>query len=672
MSEIYDNWERLVAAVLKRQQLWRLFHDHSRSPSILSEASNFNSSFSSRSYLDDLPFDLAKLGSSLWSSLRDVSKLVLISDFSAAIDVKYIYLASSEFIGRGTFGSVYTATMDNGARIVVKRLKLMSLSEKDFKRHMDIVGNVRHENVAALRGYYSSKDERLMLYDYYRKGSVYALLYGRNGEPQAHVDWESRLKIAIGGARGIAYIHKHNGGKLVHGNIRASNVFLNPDEYGCISDLGLTNKIETEFMPAAHCYAPEVKKTQNLSQGSDVYSFGVLLLELLTRKSPVHVPGGPKAADLVQSGYFCIKQNSGMRCVEKSIKKRPKMSEVVKLLEEIAMANPISHTPMAGELVFIGDANPTFGFEDVLRASAVVLGKGTFGTSYKMSLGNGNTIVAKRLRDLVVTFEEFQHHMEITRRMRHQNISDVKAYAFYDDYKLLLYDYYNQDSVSALLHGRGGTHLEWETRLKIAVGAARGICHIHRQDKRKFVHGNVKSSNIFFNRQRYGIVANAGLAKLTSPLPVSVLRTPGSYAPEVTDSGRVSQASDVYGFGVVLLELLSRKPSQFTGNDGKVTSLVEWIQSLVPDEWITKVFDLEFMRCGIEEETMVQALQIATDCVSIVPESRPRMSEVVEKLEVISGIEPLNASRLEETWEQPSIESRLEDLLEDLLPKLTP
>ncbi|KAL6580570.1 hypothetical protein OROMI_008594 [Orobanche minor] len=555
MSEIYDNWERLVAAVLKRQQLWRLFHDHSRSPSILSEASDFNSSFSSRSYLDDLPFDFAKLGSSSWSSLRDVSKLVLISDFSAAIDVKYVYLASSEFIGRGTFGSVYTATMDNGARLVVKRLKLMSLSEKDFKRHMDIVGNVRHENVAALRGYYSSKDERLMMYDYYRKGSVYALLYGRNGEPRAHVDWESRLKIAIGGARGIAEIHKHNGGKLVHGNIRASNVFLNPDQYGCISDLGLTNKIETEFMPAAHCYAPEVKKTQNLSQGSDVYSFGVLLLELLTRKSPVHVPGGPKAVDLVSlvtsvlnriraANVFdadLLKQpiinkqmvktlQIGMRCVEKSIKKRPKMSEVVKLLEEIAMANPISHTPVAGELVFIGDANPTFGFEDVLRASAVVLGKGTFGTSYKMSLGNGNTIVGKRLRDLVVTFEEFQHHMEITGRMRHQNISDVKAYAFYDDYKLLLCDYYNQDSVSALLHGtigRGGTHLEWETRLKIAVGAARGICHIHRQDKRKFVHGNVKSSNIFFNRQRYGIVANAGLAKLTSPLPVSVLRTPG-------------------------------------------------------------------------------------------------------------------------------------------------
>ncbi|KAI3458300.1 hypothetical protein Pfo_014963 [Paulownia fortunei] len=698
MSRIYDNWERLVAAVLKKEQLWQLFHDHSRSPSILSEASEFSSSFNLSSPLHDLSIDFSTPGSSS-KSQKALLKLVLISDFSPAFDVKDAYLASAKLLGRGTFGSAYMAAMDNGVRIVVKRLKSVSISEPDFKRHMYIVGNVRHENVAALRAYYSSEDERLMLYDYYNKGSVYALLHGQTGENRAHVDWETRLKIVIGAARGIAEIHTQNGRKLVHGNIKSSNIFLNPQHYGCVSDLGLTNMIAATFMPTAWCYAPEVKNTENVSQASDVYSFGILLLELLTRKSPAHVPGGPEAVDLVKLvnsvksreraakvfdadllKHPTIREEMvkmleiGIRCVAKSIKKRPKISEVVKMLEDISTMNPISNASLEGTLVFVEDANPTFDLEDMLEASAELLGKGTFGTSYKAILENGNTILVKKLRDVMITFKDFQQHMEVTGRMRHENVAELRAYYFSRDDKLLVYDYYKKDNVSALLHGETGTvktPLDWETRMKIAIGAARGITHIHRQDGQKLVHGNIKSSNIFLDGQKYGIVSDAGLAKLTSPIRVSGMRTPGYLAPEVTDTRRVSQASDIYSFGVVLLEIVSGRPSQHTTDDGEVISLVNWIQTVVRNEWTAEVLDIELLRYQNEEEAMVQLLQIAMDCVKIVPERRPRMFEVVKMLEEISGIEPSNESGFEDTWGLPTIESRLEDLLEDLLPTLT-
>ncbi|KAL7116740.1 hypothetical protein ACP275_03G023800 [Erythranthe tilingii] len=282
MSPNYDNWERLVATVLKKVQLWQLFHEQSRSPSIRSEASDSSSSSSFDLSYQDLAFNFTSLG--ILSKLqKEPPKLILVSDFGADFDVEDVYLARAELLGRGTFGSAYTAEMENGVKIVVKRLDSANLSELEFKGIVEIVGNVRHENVVALRAYYASKDERAMLYDYYSDGSVFALLHGQTGEHRASVDWDTRLKIAIGAARGIAEIHTYNGGNLVHGNIKASNIFLNPLNYGCVSDLGLTNMLTATFVPKALCYAPEIKKTQNVSQASDVYSFGILLLELITR-----------------------------------------------------------------------------------------------------------------------------------------------------------------------------------------------------------------------------------------------------------------------------------------------------------------------------------------------------------------------------------------------------
>ncbi|KAL0298398.1 UNVERIFIED_CONTAM: putative inactive receptor kinase [Sesamum radiatum] len=699
MSAIYDNWERLVGAVLRKQQLWELFHDHSRSPSILSEASDFSSSFNLSSRFHDLSFDFANES---FASLRRVSvKLVLISDFSPAFDVKDVCMASAELLGMGTFGSTFKAAMDNGLSIVVKRLsKSVSISEPEFKRHMDIVGKVRHENVVALRACYSCEDERLMLYDYYSKGSVHAFLHGQIVQEQSQFDWEARLRTAIGAARGIAAIHAQNGGKLAHGNIKASNIFLNPQQWGCVSDLGLANMIGTILTPTARCYAPEVKNTRDVSQASDVYSFGILLLELLTRKSPVHFPG-PKAVDLVKLvssvkskeraakvfdaellTYATIRDQAvemlqiGMTCVAKSIKKRPKMSEVVLMLSGISTIMLGSHhVSVQRNLVFLEDANPTFDLEDMLRASAEVLGKGTFGTSYKAILEDGTTVVVKRLKDVTVTFDDFQQHMKVIGRIRHENVAELRAYHFSSDEKLLVYDYYNQERLSALLHGKkdtGKIPLGWKTRLKIAVGAARGIAHIHRQDGGKLVHGNIKSSNIFLDGQKYSIVSDAGLAKVTNPIRRSIMRITGYCAPEVTDTRKVSQASDVYSFGVLLLELVSGRPPQWTTGDGEVILLVNWIQTLLHNEWTDEVIDVVLLKYKNEEEAMVQVLQIALNCVTIVPQRRPRMTEVVKLLEEISGIEPSDESRLEDRLEQPNIESRLEDLLEDLLPTLTP
>ncbi|KAL0304116.1 UNVERIFIED_CONTAM: putative inactive receptor kinase [Sesamum radiatum] len=653
MSAIYDNWERLVAAVLKKQQLWELFHDHSRSPSILSEASDLSSSFSLTSPLHDLALEFSSPEIFLRST-KVTRRLALVSDFSSAFDFEDVFLASSVLLGRGTFGSTYTVALENGVQIVVKRLRSMNVSEQEFKSQMEIVGNVRHENVAALRAYYSSEEERLMLYDYYSDGSVHALLHEQTGQNQSPVDWETRWRIALGAARGIAAIHAQNGGKLVHGNIKASNIFLNSQNYGCVLDLGLATMVETKFM-------------------------------LTARKSPVHVPGGPKAVDLVKlvtsakskekvakvfdtellkyptiSEQAVIMLQIGLTCVAKSIKKRPKMSEVVRMLEDINKMNRgITMNPQVSlerKLVFFEYANPRFEFEDLLSASAEFLGKGTFGTSYKAGLENGNTVVVKRLKDVIVTFEDFQQHMKVIGKLRHENVAELKAY-YSTDEKLLVCDYYNQRSLSDLLHGKtdiNRTFLDWETRLKIAIGVARGLAHIHRQDGEKVVHGNVKSSNIFLNGQRYGIVSDAGLAKLMNAISSSVIVTQGYHAPEVWDIRRVSQASDVYCFGIMLLELVTRRRT--TTDDGNGSTLVKWIQDFVSYEWSTDVIDEGLLNKNLYAvEEMMRVLQLGMECAVTVPEHRPRMPQVVRMLEEICGIEPPGESGLDDIWEQPSL-----------------
>ncbi|KAL0304372.1 UNVERIFIED_CONTAM: putative inactive receptor kinase [Sesamum radiatum] len=200
----------------------------------------------------------------------------------------------------GTFGTTYKAALEDSTTVAVKRLKEVIVGKRDFEQQMEVVGNIRHENVAPLRAYFYSKDEKLMVYDYYNQGSVSALLHAKRGEDRIPLDWGTRVKIAIGAAKGIAHIHSQSGGKLVHGNIKASNIFLNSELYGCISDLGLATLMSN--CTTSYAYSREEM---------------VAMLQI------------------------------GLSCVARMPEQRPKIGEVVKMLEEIRSSNT-GNSPSAG------------------------------------------------------------------------------------------------------------------------------------------------------------------------------------------------------------------------------------------------------------------------------------------------------------------------------------
>ncbi|KAL9230972.1 hypothetical protein vseg_006253 [Gypsophila vaccaria] len=287
-------------------------------------------------------------------------------------------------------------------------------------------------------------------------------------------------------------------------------------------------------------------------------------------------------------------------------------------------------------LVFFEGCNYAFDLEDLLRASAEVLGKGTFGMSYKAILEDANVVVVKRLKEVSAGKREFEQQMELIGSIRHDNVVALRAYYYSKDEKLMVNDHCSQGSVSAMLHGKKGEDrvlLDWETRLKIALGAARGTAHIQSINGGKFVHGNIRSSNVFLNSAKYGCVSDFGLATIMSPLAPPISRAAGYRAPEVSDTRKATQASDVYSLGVFILELLTGKsPVHTTGGD-ELVHLVRWVHSVVREEWTAEVFDLELLRYSHVEEEMVEMLQIALSCVARVPDQRPKMPHLLKMIE---------------------------------------
>ncbi|CAK9866675.1 unnamed protein product [Sphagnum jensenii] len=199
------------------------------------------------------------------------------------------------FLGEGGFGKVYRGVLRDGTEVAIKKLTIGGhQGDREFLVEVEMLSRLHHRHLVKLLGYFCSHEPRqqLLCYELIPNGSLEAWLHGVTRGP---LDWPTRMKIAIGAARGLAYLHEDSQPCVIHRDFKASNILLQNNFNPKVADFGLArlapegqgNYVSTRVMGTFGYVAPEYAMTGHLLVKSDVYSYGVVLLELLSGRKPV-------------------------------------------------------------------------------------------------------------------------------------------------------------------------------------------------------------------------------------------------------------------------------------------------------------------------------------------------------------------------------------------------
>lgn len=273
--------------------------------------------------------------------------------------------SDSNEIGSGGYGKVYRGMLSDGQVVAIKRAQQGSMQGGlEFKTEIELLSRVHHKNVVGLLGFCFEQGEQMLVYEFMPNGTLRESLSGRSG---IHLDWKRRLRITLGSARGLAYLHELANPPIIHRDVKSTNILLDEHLTAKVADFGLSKlvadsgkgHVSTQVKGTLGYLDPEYYMTQQLTEKSDVYSFGVVMLELITARQPIEkgkyiVREVRLMMDKNDEEHYGLRElmdrsirNSGtligfgrflelaLQCVEESAADRPTMSELVKAIETI-------------------------------------------------------------------------------------------------------------------------------------------------------------------------------------------------------------------------------------------------------------------------------------------------------------------------------------------------
>uniref|UniRef100_A0A2C9W446 non-specific serine/threonine protein kinase n=1 Tax=Manihot esculenta TaxID=3983 RepID=A0A2C9W446_MANES len=445
------------------------------------------------------------------------------------------YFSNNCLLGEGGFGQVFKATLDCG-EVAIKKLKKINFEDK--LEEGEYLRCVSHPNIVKMIGHCSEGADRLLVLEFVPNHSLADHLHV---EKTKVLEWPTRMNIAIQSAKGLLYLHECRP-KIIHRDIKSDNILLDNDFQPKVADFSLAyflpnasnvNHI-TSILRGTNVYAdPEYGDIQRVSEKSDVYSFGVVLLELITGRRPMELITGRRPMDKqgdtiinwaryrigrvlenseyndlvdpkLQQAYDEAEMLRMITCAAASVYKPSRSRPIMKQIIEVLEGNMSHMKIMKRKDVETLQGRATTNLESVLGveriqiapqkiftykelakatggfSNANLIGEGGFGQVFKGILPNGEVVAIKKFKSSPNQDEgDFPAEITTLNRVYHKHL--VKMIGFCSDKanRLLILEFIPNGSLRYNLNREDKVIIDWPTRMKIAIGSAKGLAYLH-------------------------------------------------------------------------------------------------------------------------------------------------------------------------------------------------
>ncbi|XP_071716043.1 receptor like protein kinase S.2-like isoform X2 [Rutidosis leptorrhynchoides] len=587
-----------------------------------------------------------------------------------------IHLVTDNFdeslvIGRGGFGKVYRGTITHGVTrldVAVKRLDTTSnQGALEFRAEVKMLSQLRHCHLVSLIGYCNDIQEMILVYEFMPHGSLEDHLH----KLLAPLTWVRRLKICIGAAHGLAYLHTGTGIKhgVIHRDVKSSNILLDDTWAAKISDFGLS-KIGPINQPSTYVNTIVKvlceKRAVDGSLDEDQWGLASWAKESI-KEGRLKQIVDPNISEKISPR--CLKEFAQLAvdCSHSYPKHRPTMAQVIVTLEGIlALQEKEDDRLQARGMTIFGKKMSTFGFPrensvGVGSLKAVELYLGTIqgenqqlrrfhfdtittatgqlsatnrifdrsdGSIYKGTLQTGQDITIFIPYSPLIN-KQLINEVSILVELKHNNLIELVGYCIERGMVLLVYNFATHANLDRMIHDRLCTLLDWNKRYQILLGVARALVYLHKQVPAPIIHGDLNPTNIVLDGSFYPKLSNFGVASKIEDTDYShgdrVRETWGYFAPELCARGCLSTKVDVYSFGVLVLETITGR------HVSEIYDLVEYDEYQVKTNWSqgTTSFIID-PRIDVDASPIDTFIKIGLLCIQYDPTDRPTMEEVVD------------------------------------------
>ncbi|XP_024980576.1 probable receptor-like protein kinase At5g20050 isoform X2 [Cynara cardunculus var. scolymus] len=537
--------------------------------------------------------------------------------------ISEIQIATQNFdeslvIGSGGFGKVYKGTVANEGSLLdvaVKRLEATSnQGAVEFLAEIETLSKLRHCHLVSLIGYCNDGQEMILVYQYMPHGTLAHHLH-KLGTP---LSWVRRLKICIGAARGLHYLHTGTGINhgVIHRDVKSSNILLDDCWEAKISDFGLS-KIGPTNQPCTSVSTlvkgtfgyldPDYVFTGRLTRKSDVYAFGVVLFEVLCGKQAVDRSLDEEQWSLARWAQDSIKEVEGRSLKSLDI-----------YLYTVGGENRILRR---------------FDFDTINVATesfSKLMFRQSVGDMYKGRLQNGQDIAILE-RSGSFSFSNYECEMNEASalvKLEHKNLVQLLGYCIAGTKVYFLYDIALYANLNDLIHGRAP--LDWVEQYKILLGVAHALVYLHKHASIRVMHADVNLHNIFLDERLVPKLSGfwfSRCSKVNEPDCIAVHAICGTcrfMAPEYALHGCLSTKADVFNFGFLVLQVVFWSTSLWR--------LVEVPHQLGERDWIDSLAAMS-PRVGVANLSSISRfIRVALLCIQEDASDRPSMDAVIGML----------------------------------------